>query len=202
MTFELELDVSRETSEKLRAFEALVKKWTQKINLISKSTIPEIWNRHIIDSAQIFSLALSGEHWVDLGSGGGFPGIVIAILTEDSQTPHQVTLIESDIRKCTFLRTAIRELSLNANVITSRIEELPPMKADILSARALADLDTLLAFSDRHLSSDGVALFPKGAHWQEEDHHARSNWSYHCEPITSKTDQNAAILRLRDIKHV
>lgn len=202
MTFCENPDVSRETTEKLRAFEDLVKKWTQKINLISKSTIPEIWTRHITDSTQIFSLAPPSGTWVDIGSGGGFPGIVIAILTESTDTPHQVTLIESDIRKCTFLRSAIRELSLDAKVITGRIEEIPPLNADILSARALADLDTLLSFADRHLSPAGTALFPKGAQWQTEEHYARSSWSYHCEPITSKTESKAAILRLRDIKHV
>jgi 16S rRNA (guanine527-N7)-methyltransferase len=194
--------VSRETLEKLRAFEDLVKKWTTKINLISKSTIPDIWNRHIIDSAQLFSLAPSSGHWVDLGSGGGFPGIVAAIMTQGTQMPHHLTLVESDQRKCAFLRTAIRELSLDVEVISKRIEDISPLEADVLSARALADLETLLGFSQRHLLPGGTALFPKGARWKNEDQEARIRWSYDSEPIISKTDPNAAILKIKNISHV
>lgn len=197
-----EVNVSRETKEKLDGFAALVRKWTPKINLISKSTLPKIWDRHILDSMQVFDMAPEGGHWVDLGSGGGFPGIVIAILTQSVKSSHSVTLVESDQRKGAFLRTAIRELDLDAVVLTDRIERLDPLQADILSARALADLAQLMVFSSRHLKPDGVALFPKGALWQEEDRAARQMWSYSCEAITSKTNPAAAVLRIKEIKRV
>lgn len=201
MTAETDLNVSRETLEKLKKYEALVKKWTVKINLISKSTISDIWNRHILDSIQLFNLAPPRGHWADLGSGGGFPGVVVAILTQDTALPHRITLVESDQRKCAFLRTAVRELSLDAEVICGRIESLPPLNADIISARALADLDKLLGFAERHLAQDGAALFPKGARWKNEAAEARKRWSYGCETSISKTDPDAAILKIKNIAH-
>lgn len=197
-----DLNVSRETMEKLQAFSSLVEKWTQKINLISKPSIPEVWERHILDSAQLYDLAPSTGSWVDLGSGGGFPGIVVCILAQGQGADQQFTLVESDQRKSTFLRTAIRELSLEAKVITQRIEQVPPLKANILSARALADLDVLLGFAERHLSPDGTALLPKGAQWEKEDAEAQIRWSYDCAPITSKTNPEAAILKIKDIARV
>jgi len=188
--------------DKLNAFVALVEKWTAKINLISKSSIPHIWNRHIADSAQLFDLAPSQGHWVDIGSGGGFPGIVLAILASERQEPFSFTLVESDQRKCAFLRTASRELDLGITVKSERIEEIAPLGADVLSARALADLSVLLGFADRHLSADGLALFPKGALWKMEDQDARKQWSYTCEPVKSRTSADAAILSIKEIARV
>lgn len=197
-----DLNVSRETLERLQTYSALVEKWTAKINLISKSSASEIWSRHIIDSAQIYRLAPDSGHWVDLGSGGGFPGIVCAILSKGEGDPHRFTLVESDQRKCAFLRTAIRELSLNATVICDRIEKVEPLKADTLSARALADLSKLLEFSERHLAPTGVALFPKGETWQKEHDDARLQWSYDVEIIKSETNDAAAVLKIKDIIRV
>lgn len=198
----LDLDVSRETLERLEGFVALVEKWTAKINLISKRSIHDIWSRHIVDSAQIFELAPERGKWVDLGSGGGFPGVVAAILSEDRQSDHKFVLVESDQRKAVFLRTAIRELAIGAVVKSNRIEKIEPLEADIVSARALADLDGLLYFATRHLRPSGVALFPKGAQWQKEDEEARLRWSYDCDPTTSRTNPAAAVLKIKDIKRV
>jgi 16S rRNA (guanine527-N7)-methyltransferase len=197
-----ELNVSRETMDKLLAFSALVEKWTVKINLISKPSIPHIWDRHVVDSAQLFELAPKGGHWVDIGSGGGFPGLVVAIMTQATTAPHRVTLVESDQRKCAFLRSAIRELALDAQVLSERIESIPHLSADVLSARALADLDTLLGFAELHLRTDGTALFPKGATWEKEHAHAQVKWSYDCQATTSKTNSEAAILKIEGITRV
>ena len=197
-----ELDVSRETSESLQAYCDLVQKWTRKINLISSQSISDIWNRHIVDSAQIFDLAPPTGHWVDLGSGGGFPGIVVAILSKGAGQDRRVTLVESDQRKCTFLRTAIRELELPATVVMGRIEDVEPLEAMVLSARALANLDVLFEFCERHLSPEGTALFPKGSSWQSELDDARAQWSCSCEPIRSRTNAEAAILKIKDITRV
>lgn len=196
------LNVSRETFDKLRAFANLVEKWTIKINLISKPSIPTIWDRHIVDSAQIFNAAPSSGHWVDLGSGGGFPGVVVGILTQGTATPHQITLVESDQRKSVFLRTAARELDLDVCVRSERIEAIDALNADVLSARALSDLKTLLSFANRHMNVGGTALFPKGAQWQKEDQDARETWSYACEVIRSITNAEAAILKIKDISLV
>lgn len=199
---ELSLDVSRETIERLEAYVDLVKKWNPKINLVSKASLGDIWHRHILDSAQLFDLAPDSESWVDLGSGGGFPGIVLSILALERNPKGRFTLVESDQRKSAFLRTAIRELDLNAKVLAQRIEDVPPLKAQALSARALADLDILLGFGAKHLASDGTALFPKGESWEKEDRAARERWSYSCEVITSKTNPDAAVLKIKDILRV
>lgn len=196
------IDVSRETFDKLEDFVELVKKWTPKINLISKSSIPDLWDRHILDSAQLYGIAPAQGHWVDIGSGGGFPGVVVAILSSGESSDHKFTLIESDQRKCAFLRTASRELDLNITVMSKRIEEIPSLDANILSARALADLPTLLSFAERHLNRSGVAIFPKGETWQKEEEIASKMWSYQHEVIKSNTNAAAAVLRIQDIVRV
>lgn len=196
------LNVSRETTDLLTQFSELVERWTVRINLISKASVDGIWERHVADSAQLFELAPEFEHWVDLGSGGGFPGIVIAIIAKEARPEARITLVESDLRKATFLRTAIRELGLNAKVIAERIEGLPPLGADVLSARALADLSALLEFTDLHLAKNGTALFPKGQNWRKEDEAARQLWSYSLDPVKSKTSAEAAILLIKDVSRV
>ena len=201
MTIKYDLNVSRETFSKLEAFADLVRKWNPKINLVSKNSLDDLWQRHILDSVQVFELAEGEGHWVDLGSGGGFPGIVVAILNQEAQT-FQVTMVESDQRKCAFLRTAIRELSLTALVKTERIEQLDGLEADILSARALADLTQLLDFTELHLNPDGIVLFPKGQNWQSEDSDAKKVWTYALEAIESKTNPAAAIMKIKDIARV
>ncbi len=198
----VDVDVSRETLRDLEHFEGLVRKWNPRINLVSKNTIEDLWHRHILDGLQLIGFLPSLPcHWVDLGSGGGFPGIVIAIAAKSLNPNFRMTLVESDHRKAVFLRTAIRELNLTAKVETSRIKELASLQADVLTARALADLPILLSFADRHLKKDGVAVFPKGATWKKEVEAARAEWSFSCETTTSKTDQNAVVLSIGNIDH-
>lgn len=194
-------NVSRETVERLRTLERLLQKWNPAINLVSKATLPGAWTRHILDSAQLFHLG-QGSHWVDLGSGGGFPGLVIAALAHEHPDKRSVTLIESDQRKATFLRTAARELGLTVTVLSQRIEQAPPQSANTLSARALAALPTLLAFADRHLHPDGLALFPKGETWQDEVELARQHWHFDLTVHPSATDAAGAILAVKAIAHV
>lgn len=191
-------NVSRETQEKLEAFEALLRKWTSAINLVSKSTLDDLWARHIEDSLQLSELAPASGAWVDLGSGGGLPGIVISIAAPDIK----MTLIESDQRKAAFLRQAIIELDLNASVIANRVDQAPPQHADILSARALAPLTDLLEMAGRHLSPQGVCIFPKGARHEAEIATAQEQWTFNCQRIKSNTNPNAAILRISEISRV
>jgi 16S rRNA (guanine527-N7)-methyltransferase len=197
-----ELYVSRETSDLLKQFARLVEKWTVKINLISKPSIAHIWERHVKDSLQLYQHAPEGDHWVDLGSGGGFPAIVLAILSAQDGRKTKFTMIESDQRKCVFLRTALRELGLEGKVLNERIEAVPGLEADVLSARALADLPSLLQFANLHLKRGGTALFPKGENWKTEDIDAKTRWRYGCDVIPSLTNPSAAILRIKDITHV
>lgn len=195
-------DVSRETMIRLELFHNLAEKWTKKINLLSRSNQNDLWDRHIWDSAQLISHANQDNRWVDIGSGGGFPGIVIAILLKETSSLGKMTLIESDRRKCVFLREAIRLLDLDADVLSARVEEAPAQGADVLTARALSDLTTLLGFAQRHLSASGKALFLKGATWEKEVEMARKSWSFRLTNHKSKTNKFSAVLEIEDIERV
>jgi 16S rRNA (guanine527-N7)-methyltransferase len=199
---EPELDVSRETRDRLTALLALVEKWTRRINLVSAGSLEDGWRRHVVDSVQVHRAAPPARHWADLGSGGGFPGLVVAVMEAERATPARVSLVESDARKCAFLRAAVRELGLGAEVVSARIEDAPPLGADMLSARALAPLDRLLGYAARHLAPEGLAVFPKGARWREEVQAAERNWSFSLEAIPSITDPEAVLLRIGGISGV
>jgi len=192
------LSVSRETSQDLQTFTELTKKWTRRINLVAPSTVDIIWDRHIRDSAQLLQKAPNQwQHWLDLGSGGGFPGLVIGIL---APRDCRVTLVESDLRKCTFLRTVIRELELNVKVVNARIEELEVDPADVVSARALAPLGQLLDYAARSLDERGIALFPKGETHATEILSAQKAWHFEYDALPSITNPNARILRIARIR--
>lgn len=197
------LAVSRETIGRLRALETLLNKWNPAINLVAKSTLPQAWQRHILDSAQLYAIApRTVDHWVDLGSGGGFPGLVIAALSAELDPNRRVTLVEVDQRKATFLREAARQLSLDTAVLSERVEKVAPLAADVLSARALAALPLLCDFATRHLSPDGLALFPKGASYQDELADAARVWRFDVTVHQSDTDPSAVVLEMKAISHV
>jgi 16S rRNA (guanine527-N7)-methyltransferase len=196
------LNVSRETMDDLARFGALVTQWTARINLISPASIPDIWNRHILDSAQLFGLAKDGRTWIDLGSGGGFPGIVAAIIARELQPTWRFNLVESDQRKTAFLRKAAIELGLVLHLHATRAESLKQMKAQTLTARALAPLSDLLSLVDRHLEPGGRAILPKGARAQAEIDEARASWSFDLDVIPSRTDPAAQILMIEKLRHV
>jgi len=201
--FRATVDVSRETLDRLIAYEALLRKWNAAINLVSPQTLSQVWTRHFLDSAQIFALGPeTARHWADLGSGGGFPGLVIAVLAAEKRPDLAVTLVESDRRKSAFLMTAARELCVSVTVKSERIEVLAPLQADILSARALAPLTDLLGFAERHLAPGGTCLFPKGARWREELAQACERWSFHHNPHPSETESEAVILQIDGVKRV
>lgn len=197
------VNVSRETFDALKTYEALVHRWTPAINLVSKATVSNFWQRHILDSAQIYSLCPpEAVTWADLGSGGGFPGLVVAIVARELKPQLHVTLVESDLRKATFLRQAAQTLSLSVNVVSKRIESLEPMGVDVLSARALAPLSALLGYAEAHLSKSGTAIFPKGARFHEELADARKAWAFDVDITPSLSEAEAAILVIRDIHRV
>ena len=197
------LNVSRETMERLKHYESLLLKWNPKINLVSKATLNDIWERHILDSAQVFQLgAETTTNWLDIGSGGGFPGMVLATLSKEQSPDRQIALVESDQRKCAFLRTVARETDCKVQVYAERIEKLPPQNANVLTARALADLTKLLEFADLHLAPKGTCLFQKGASWEKELQAAQDSWRFEYEAIKSETSDEAVILRINGIEHV
>ena len=168
-------NVSRETLKRLTVYAELLHKWQKAINLVSKSTLPDLWQRHMLDSAQLFDIAqqiitedgvsrkpLDQSTWLDLGSGAGFPGLVLAIMGAG-----RVHLVESDARKCTFMHEVARQTEIDVNIHTCRIERLDSMpkapgKTDFISARALAKTDQLLTWAEPYRSETTVCLFPKG----------------------------------------
>lgn len=197
------LNVSRETNERLQIYADLLRTWNPKINLVAPSTLDDLWSRHFTDSAQLLRLAPPAfDHWADLGSGGGFPGLVIAILLQESAEAPQITLVESDARKSAFLRTVLHQTEVTASILTKRAEAVAPLKAAVVSARALAPLTKLLAFAHRHLASDGIALLPKGQNWEKELQEAQSAWQFSYRIDKSVLQENSVILSVTGVDRV
>lgn len=195
--------ISAGTAARLRQHLAHLVRWNGAINLVAKSTLPDAWERHVVDSAQLVPLSPATPcHWVDLGSGAGFPGLVVGVILAETSPDTRVTLVESDRRKATFLRETARLLDLQISVLAVRAEALAPLSADVVSARALASLDKLVPLAARHLVADGIALFPKGANPESELASAACAWSFSAERLASRTDASAEILRLKGLKHV
>lgn len=199
----LGLDVSRETCERLEIFHGLLTKWNPRINLVAKGTLPDAITRHFIDSAQLVSLCPTPpRNWTDLGSGGGFPGLVVAIILAEIAAETRVILIDSDIRKATFLRTVARETGVKTKVLSQRIEDAGEQDSGVVSARALAPLPNLLALAQPYLAPAGRGLFLKGENWGKELEDARRQWQFSCVPHTSKTNPSAVVLEIGDLVHV
>jgi len=158
------LDVSRETIDKFQAYLTLLEKWQRQINLVANSTLAEAWQRHILDSGQLVALyPPQTKRVMDIGSGAGFPGLVLAIMGGVT-----VDLVESDQRKAVFLSTVIRELGLPAKVHNQRIETLPRLFPDVITARAVAPVPKLLKLIENQLHPEIVCLFLKGAAVEDE----------------------------------
>ena len=190
--------VSRETAEKLRAFVELLLRWNRRINLVSARSAEDVWRRHVLDSLQLLPLlpADGSTPLLDLGSGAGFPGLVLATAAE-----REVRLVEADKRKAAFLVEASGRLGLrNVEVRARRIEDAELPKVRLLTARALAPLPELLRHAHALLSPDGVALFPKGRTAEEELTDASRDWMMRVERFPSRTDSASTILRISEIR--
>ncbi|MCB1532234.1 MAG: 16S rRNA (guanine(527)-N(7))-methyltransferase RsmG [Alphaproteobacteria bacterium] len=198
--FQQQFDVSHETFAKLQAYHALLLKWQAAINLISPKTIQESWQRHFADSAQILPyISESIKTLVDLGSGAGFPGLVIGIMRPDIE----VHLIESDERKAQFLRTVSRETGAeNVTVENARIEEIEGLKPDLITARALSDLPTLLRYAEIWATDNPALemLFLKGQSYAEEIADAQKHFGFDVKDYPSQTADEGRILFINGLK--
>lgn len=185
------LDVSRETWERLESFVAFLTREAQQQNLISAATIDHIWSRHIVDSAQLLRFAPDSGAWLDLGSGAGFPGIVVALLS-----PRPVTLVESRGRRIDYLGRAIRLLDLegSTSVAGMPVERLETAPYSVISARAFAPLPKLLDLSQRFSTQKTIWLLPKGRNAVKELHEAHGRWELDMKVEPSVTDDEAGIL--------
>lgn len=191
--FSSEAGVSRETLARLKIYADLLVKWQKAVNLVGPGTLADIWRRHFLDSAQLLPLAPDGARlWVDLGSGAGFPGLVLAILGA-----VDVHLIESDGRKCAFMQEVARLTEAKVQIHRCRIESAPQLRASICVARALAPLSKLLDYAERFSSQDTVCLFPKGQDVEAELTEAAKSWTMHIERLPSRSDPTGTILRVK-----
>ena len=195
--------VSRETQERLERFVLLVRKWQKSINLVAPSTLDDIWQRHVEDSAQIFALSPEPCQWLDLGSGAGFPGVVTAILLAE-QDAGWVHLVESNQKKAAFLRVALAETGARGSIHLDRAENLPkaiPL-CDRISARALAELDLLLEYSSPWMTETATrAFFHKGRDYAQEVEKAHGRWSFDLVKHPSVVEPASYILEISQLRH-
>lgn len=194
--------ISDPTRQRLHALVGRLEKWNRTINLVAPGTMPDAWERHILDSAQIFDhCPIHARSWLDLGSGGGFPGLVVAILARELMPELTVELVDSDQRKCIFLQQNAQDLDLPAKVTRSRIEMLTPRAADVVSARALAPLDKLCALAMPHLAPAGICLFLKGSRIAEEIAEAETRFRFQITLHPSQTDDAGVVAQLANLSH-
>ena len=198
--FAAAFDVSRETLDQLLCYVALLEQWQPRINLVAGTTLPDVWHRHVADSAQLLAFAPNAQTWLDLGSGAGFPGLVIAIMAHGRPGPR-VTLIESDRRKSAFLAEVARQTGISVEIHTARIEQIATQRilssVDVVSARALAPLVRLLPLSLPFFGDATLGLFPKGRDAESEMAQARADWVFDVELTPSLTDAAARIVAIR-----
>ena len=188
--------VSRETIARLDTFVGLLLTWQSRINLISSNTSAQIWSRHILDSLQLIDLVGAWRDWVDIGSGAGFPGLVVAIAVAE-QPDRKVWLVESNYKRCAFLREAARATGANVQVVNQKIESAAarlPTAPDIVSARAVAPLAQLFEMAYPLLKTGGTGLFPKGQDVESELTAAAKYWRFKAALTTSITDPDGRIV--------
>lgn len=195
-------NVPRETVEKLEIYAALLVQWQKAVNLVSPTTLNDLWHRHFADSAQLIGLVSAPKSWVDLGSGAGFPGLVIAILMANHHN-CVVHLIESNGRKCAFLAEVSRQTGVGVRVHEGRIESIVKSgvigAADVVSSRALAPLDRLLGLAQGFFGSGTSGLFLKGREALAEVDEAGAQWRFDHRTIPSRTNADGCIVEVRNL---
>jgi len=200
--FAEEMGLSGSLLQRFSEYRDLLEKWQKRINLVSRSTLPDLWRRHFLDSAQLLPMIpKSADTLVDLGSGAGFPGLVLALLISEHGGP-EVHLVEADGRKAAFLAEANRILETGAVLHSRRIESITGLKADVITARALSPLERLLNQAERFMGAETTCLFLKGEKVSHELTIARKQWTMTVTEVTSITHDLARILKLKDVKRV
>ena len=179
---------------RLATFVVLLEKWNGRVNLVARAGLRDVWRRHLLDSLQLAPLVPDEGHWLDVGSGAGFPGLIVAMAGRAN-----VHLVESDGRKATFLREAARLTGTEVTVHSRRIERLPAQQANVISARALAPLPRLLPLLYPHLADNGTCLLLKGQDVEEELTAAAKSWSMQVEKIQSRSDPRGIVLKLTEV---
>ena len=200
MTEDIHKIVPRETIAPLKEFTSKLLTWNQSINLIAGSTEEDLWERHIVDSAQLLKTLPESGKILDLGSGGGLPALVIGIITKYSGLPLHIDMIEKDARKCAFLKHVVLHFDLSANVYNQSINQVKPTPYDAVTSRALADLEALIGFAEPRIKKGGYCVFPKGKNSKQEIESALLSWNFDYKSIQSVTSDEAKILKIWDIQ--
>ena len=194
------LNVSRETLSSFYEYKTLLYKWNEKINLVSKNTLVDIWERHFLDSGQVIKhVDASGKRWVDVGSGAGFPGLVVALLLRDRKIDCDLVLVEKNPKKGFFLKEVIRKLNLSVEVVNDNIDILEPLNADILTARAFSELNNLIEIAFRHRKKEGICLFLKGENYRIELDKTLNYWFFDYDIVDSLSSSSGKIIRVKKI---
>jgi 16S rRNA (guanine527-N7)-methyltransferase len=197
--FAAETNVSRETLSRLKAYVGLLEDWNARHNLVSAGSLADVWRRHIWDSAQLLRfIPENTKTLVDLGSGAGFPGLVLAELLRGRA---RVTLFESIAKKCAFLQEVSDRLELNSKIRNERMEAIERLPFDVVTARACAPLDKLLGYAQNFANADTVCLFLKGQNVGSELTEARKSWKMSLQQHPSLTDSSGCILEIRELAH-
>ncbi len=200
-TFLKFVNVSYETIHRLSLYEEMIISWNQKFNLVSENTISQIWTRHFLDSAQIMKyIPKSAQSLADMGSGAGFPGIVLALLAKEAGRELKVFLIESTKKKARFLKAVAEELKIKVTVREERIEDIKDLKADVITARALTALPELLKYANCLKKKETVFLFLKGARYAEELTEASKYWKFAIDIHPSLTDDSGRVLVMKNLE--
>lgn len=199
--FAAQTGVSRETLARLKAYADMLLDWNERHNLVARSTLPDLWQRHFWDSAQLAPLIPdTAKTLADLGSGAGFPGLVLAALRPELA----VTLHEATTKKCAFLQAAADRMGLRVSIANARMEDLSPRPFDVVTARACAPLPQLLEYAHRFMSPNSVCLFLKGQNVGSELTEAAKYWNIKVSQVPSQTDPSGAIVTVRELgpRHV
>jgi 16S rRNA (guanine527-N7)-methyltransferase len=194
--------VSRETIHKLSTYEKMLVEWNEKFNLVAASTLPHIWTRHFLDSAQLMPLIPeTAMTLADMGAGAGFPGLVLAIMAQELHKNLHITSIEGTGKKADFLQTVVDELKLNVTIRRERIEAIKDLKTDLITARALKALPELLKYANYLMHKETICLFLKGKSVAEELTQALKYWTFKQEIHPSRSDDSGKILVLSNIRY-
>ncbi len=203
--FELQkYDVSRETIQKMKDFAELLRDWNTKMNLVSKNSMENVWERHIFDSLQLADyLPKNTEYLVDIGSGAGFPGVVLAIYMQEKIPAAKVTLVESITKKTVYLNDACSKLDLkNVKIENNRVENIVFKHVDVITARAVASLDVLFGYASKIVGNDTKMLFLKGRSYTEEENTAKQKWRYTAITHPNKYDDSGVVMEIHKLRKV
>lgn len=196
--FAAAFDVPRGTIDALTRYQELLIEWQQRMNLVGPATLEDVWGRHFADSAQLVRYVPAGKTWLDIGAGGGFPGLVLAAMGWG-----RFVLVDSIAKKCRFLEAVRDALGLtNVTIRNARVELLPTLGVDIATARAAAPLEILFDWAIRHVRPGGTFVFPKGRRWSDEVDSARTKFLFDLETFPSMTDSDARILVAHNLKRL